>query len=143
MTKDVKCNSGVEVEHCIFCGRSGHNKEGCFKRIGYPEWWLGKGKKDKGKPKAAMANVETRQVPIMTDEQYQGLLKYFTKDTRINTEPTVNMTGKEKGNSSWIIDTGATNHMTCDRNLFETKVPCDYESPVVIPNGEMIPVEGK
>lgn len=53
------------------------------------------------------------------------------------------MTGKEKGNSSWIIDTGATNHMTCDRNLFETKVPCDYESPVVIPNGEMIPVEGK
>nr|KAJ0198251.1 hypothetical protein LSAT_V11C700346720 [Lactuca sativa] len=36
VTKDVKRNSGDEVEHCTFCGRSGH-KEGCFKRIGYPE----------------------------------------------------------------------------------------------------------
>lgn len=33
--------------------------------------------------------------------------------------------------------------MTCDRNLFETKVPCDDESSVVIPNGDTIPVEGK
>ncbi|XP_076914078.1 uncharacterized protein LOC143572951 [Bidens hawaiensis] len=27
------------VDHCTFCGKDGHNKEGCFKRIGYPEWW--------------------------------------------------------------------------------------------------------
>ena len=29
-------------EHCDFCGKDGHNRDGCFKRIGYPEWWPGK-----------------------------------------------------------------------------------------------------
>ncbi|XP_076931784.1 uncharacterized protein LOC143597057 [Bidens hawaiensis] len=24
------------VEHCNFCGKDGHNRDGCFKRIGYP-----------------------------------------------------------------------------------------------------------
>lgn len=95
MAKDAKRNSSDEVEHCTFCGRSGHNKEGCFKRIGYPKWWPGKGKKDNVKSKAAVANLKTSQVPILFDEQYQGLLKYFAKESSINTKPSVNMAGRK------------------------------------------------
>lgn len=65
MEKDVKRSSKDEVEQCTFCGRSGHKKEGCFKHISYPSWWPEKGKKDKGKPKVAMANHELNQVPIL------------------------------------------------------------------------------
>nr|KAJ0200071.1 hypothetical protein LSAT_V11C600341290 [Lactuca sativa] len=31
-----------EVQHCSHCNHDGHNREGCFKRIGYREWWPGK-----------------------------------------------------------------------------------------------------
>lgn len=35
--KNVKHSNNSELEHCDFCGRDGHNPEGCFKRIRYPE----------------------------------------------------------------------------------------------------------
>ncbi|KAI3521218.1 hypothetical protein L1887_10679 [Cichorium endivia] len=30
--------ANTEVEHCTVYGKNGHNKTGCFKVIGYPEW---------------------------------------------------------------------------------------------------------
>ncbi|KAD3336234.1 hypothetical protein E3N88_31753 [Mikania micrantha] len=44
--------------HCDFCGRDGHTRDGCFKRIGYPEWWPGKNKREKGKPKAIITHFD-------------------------------------------------------------------------------------
>lgn len=32
---DIEAKEGV----CKHCGRPGHDKEGCFQVIGYPEWW--------------------------------------------------------------------------------------------------------
>ena len=29
-------------DQCTFCGRNGHKREGCFKLVGYPDWWPGK-----------------------------------------------------------------------------------------------------
>ncbi|XP_024959026.1 uncharacterized protein LOC112500001 [Cynara cardunculus var. scolymus] len=107
-TKEARCNDNDEVENCTFCGRTGHNKDGCFKQIGYPEWWPGKGKKEKGRPKAVFANTETTQVPIMTNEQYQELLKHFKNTNKEGVGPVGNMAGKDDGNNSWIVDTGAT-----------------------------------
>ncbi|XP_076937080.1 uncharacterized protein LOC143604510, partial [Bidens hawaiensis] len=37
--RDGKRGVGEQVEHCTLCGRDGHKKDECFKRIGYPEWW--------------------------------------------------------------------------------------------------------
>ncbi|XP_021596606.1 uncharacterized protein LOC110603210 [Manihot esculenta] len=30
--------------HCTFCNMNGHTREGCFKLIGYPDWFKGKNK---------------------------------------------------------------------------------------------------
>ncbi|XP_071694914.1 uncharacterized protein [Rutidosis leptorrhynchoides] len=30
-----------EIENCKHCGKDGHLREGCFKCIGYPDWWPG------------------------------------------------------------------------------------------------------
>ncbi|KAI3712838.1 hypothetical protein L1987_71405 [Smallanthus sonchifolius] len=51
--RNEKSQLNTKAEHCTFCGRDGHVREGCFKVIGYPDWFFGKGKKEDVKPKAA------------------------------------------------------------------------------------------
>ncbi|XP_076957347.1 uncharacterized protein LOC143632812 [Bidens hawaiensis] len=55
--KDTKRSN--ETEQCAHCGKSGHTRDACFERIGYPDWWPGKAKREKGKPKVGC--VETQQ----------------------------------------------------------------------------------
>jgi hypothetical protein len=45
-------------EHCPVCGRDGHKKEGCFKVIGYPDWWPEILKNEKAKSKVAHVDGE-------------------------------------------------------------------------------------
>lgn len=52
------------------------------------------------------------------------------------------MVDNKESDGSWIVDTGATNHMTSDQNLFEIKAICDNEPHVTIPNGDSVPVKG-
>ncbi|KAI3736523.1 hypothetical protein L2E82_26344 [Cichorium intybus] len=144
-SKEAK-RSNQEMEQCTFCGKGGHNKEGCFKRIGYPEWWPGKGKKEKDNPKAALVNTDSSPVPGLTNEQYQMFVKHFSGtnigETKSN-DPNVNMAGKSNKNKPWVVDSGATEHMTNDRSLLKNTLNCDHELPVTIPNGDSIPVKGK
>jgi len=48
----------------------------------------------------------------------------------------------EVNNSSWLIDSGCTNHMTADLSLFKD-LDKSYVSKVKIGNGEYVKVEGK
>ncbi|KAJ0581129.1 putative transcription factor interactor and regulator CCHC(Zn) family [Helianthus annuus] len=57
-SKDVK----HAADHCTFCGKDGHTRDGCFKLIGFPEWWPGNRKREETKPKVAC--VETNSSPI-------------------------------------------------------------------------------
>ncbi|KAK9057984.1 hypothetical protein SSX86_022824 [Deinandra increscens subsp. villosa] len=99
-------NNTQRIAKCTFCGREGHTRDGCFKRIGYPEWWPGD----------------------------------LTKD---GTPPVANMGGKYNVNDEWIVDSGATEHITCRTDLLENKRKNNYETPVIIPNGDRVPVEGR
>ncbi|XP_023738657.1 uncharacterized protein LOC111886631 [Lactuca sativa] len=64
-----------KAEKCTFCGKDGHNKDGCFKKIGYPDWWPGK--KDKPKPKATCVGTGPSPIPGITNEQYDLFVKHF------------------------------------------------------------------
>ncbi|KAL9992251.1 hypothetical protein Hdeb2414_s1198g00991261 [Helianthus debilis subsp. tardiflorus] len=69
---------GREVnEHCTFCDKDRHKREGCFKLVGYPEWWPGK-KGEKIKAKAACVEGETSPIPGLSHEDYQVFLKHFS-----------------------------------------------------------------
>ncbi|GJS88449.1 hypothetical protein Tco_0771085 [Tanacetum coccineum] len=50
---------------------------GCFKLIGYPEWWPGK-KGEKNKGKAACVKTKTDPIPRLTYEDFQLFLKHFS-----------------------------------------------------------------
>nr|GEV13852.1 hypothetical protein [Tanacetum cinerariifolium] len=87
------------------CGREGYNKSGCFKIIGYPEWWQGKGKGDKSKPKAAMVEMKPCPIPGITEEQYAMFLKLFGENRE---EPVIaNMARNTSVNDNWVVDSGS------------------------------------
>ncbi|XP_076910059.1 uncharacterized protein LOC143567550 [Bidens hawaiensis] len=73
--KSSKKPNNDKVDHCDFYGKYGHKRDGCFKLVGYPEWWPGKSKTEKTKPKAAC--VEESPLPGLTNEQYQQFLSMF------------------------------------------------------------------
>ncbi|KAJ0462069.1 putative transcription factor interactor and regulator CCHC(Zn) family [Helianthus annuus] len=90
--------------HCTHCGRDGHVREGCFKLVGYPEWWPGKTKKEAAKPKAALVESTASKIPGLTDEQYEMFTKLFGKhddQNKTNDNPRANMAGPEDEELDW------------------------------------------
>ncbi|GJV29321.1 putative RNA-directed DNA polymerase [Tanacetum coccineum] len=131
--------------HCDFCNKNRHTRDGCFRQIGYPEWWPGK-KCDKEKPMAACAEVDSRPLASLTKEQYEEFLKDFAlenKETRSDALRSANMAGKFNRNDEWIVDSGCTYHITHKIDILEGRIVSANETPVTIPNGEAITVEGR
>ena len=132
--------------HCDHCGRDGHTRDGCFKIIGYPEWWNVKNKREKVKPKEAYAKTEPDLITNLTKEQYEQFQKHFAAEGKpAHSEPprTANMAGKFRHIDKWIVDSGCTEHITHRSDALENRVKSRDEPPVIIPNGESIPVEGR
>jgi hypothetical protein len=149
---------------CSNCNRPGHDTMGCFEIIGYPDWWgdrprhetkvgsrmkgqqqgrsanSGRGRGMGVRANAAQANFG-RTVEATTEVDKGGLSGLSTEQWKI----LVNMLESQKGNSSermtgkeaWIIDTGASNHMTGNlRSLQELK---DIQGcPVGMPDGQKV-----
>ncbi|PWA98575.1 GAG-pre-integrase domain, Gag-polypeptide of LTR copia-type [Artemisia annua] len=131
------------IEHCTECNKDGHSREGCFKLIGYPEWWPGK-KGEKTKAKAACVETETSPIPGLTYGDYQLFLKHFSGSANGNiAKLAANMAHKENFEGEWIIDSGCTEYITHLSNVLVNMKATSLEGPVVIPTGESIPVKGK
>lgn len=97
----------------------------------------------KGKTTTACTELEASPILELTKEQYQILVKHFIP-TNNNEGVTHNANMTERKNESdWIVDSGCTEHITFLTNLLEYKKRTPFEEPVVIPNGDSIPVEGK
>ncbi|KAJ9542625.1 hypothetical protein OSB04_029131 [Centaurea solstitialis] len=136
-------NATKTIEHCTECNRDGHKREGCFKLIGYPEWWPGK-KGEKAKGKAACVETETSPIPGLTNENYQLFLKHFSgAGNNDGTKPVANMAYKENEEGEWILDSGCTEYITHLSDILVNKKAAHFEPPVLIPNGDSIPVKGK
>ncbi|KAJ1400195.1 Zinc finger, CCHC-type [Sesbania bispinosa] len=134
---------------CSHCGKTGHDAKGCFQIIGYPEWWGDRSRTDggtseprqgssggRGRGSAARANVahvfggscsapgtkeNNHEIAGLSNEQWQTLMTMIKSHNTSNTET---MTGK-KACDWWIIDSGASNHMTgrlqnlCDKRVIQ------------------------
>nr|GFC78708.1 hypothetical protein [Tanacetum cinerariifolium] len=58
--------------------KEGHRREGCFKIIGYPDWWPEK-KGDKSRGKAAYVETEISPILGLSNDDYQTFLKHFSR----------------------------------------------------------------
>lgn len=122
---------------CSTCGRTGHEAASCFKVVGYPEWWgdrprnrndsrssqgsyAGRGRGNNLRANITQivnANSATVGSSEITENDRQGLLGIFDDQWKL-VEKVLNAS---KGSSQlsgklneivWILDTGATHHMT-------------------------------
>lgn len=98
-------NMGRSNLKCFHCQKTGHTKNKCYELVGYPEWW-----------------DHTRKTQRVSSNIASGGTK--REDTSTNQPSAYVMTPCSEGkvfnasisstHNTWIIDSGATDHMTFD-----------------------------
>lgn len=131
---------------CDYCGKPRHTREKCWKLHGKPP--NGKGKKF-GEHSTPTAN-EAESSPF-SKEQLSHLLKLL-KSCSSSNAPIGSMaqTGSNSlalfvlgSTTPWIIDSGASDHMTSCSQLFDSYYPCSGSEKIRIADGSFSPIAGK
>ena len=151
-------------EKCLECGGKGHTKSNCWTIIGYPKWHSkhkklngnnrvnsGKGNSGVNAVKqvnnASIQESEDKNV-VLSAKQFEELLKLLAVQRNEPQEldsPFSGMVTVFKGmigcNSAitdmkeWIIDSGATDHMTATLSLLTNVRKVDNYPNIVLPTG--------
>ncbi|KAK1414172.1 hypothetical protein QVD17_29913 [Tagetes erecta] len=98
------------------------------------------------KPKADCDKDENNTIPSLNNEQYQQFLGMFAREdspTKNEISSVANVAGNLDPTGRWIVDSGATDHITHRLDWFNNDFKYTWEPPVTIPNGSSISVEGK
>ncbi|XP_075076786.1 uncharacterized protein LOC142163402 [Nicotiana tabacum] len=139
---------------CAYCNMKGHLKENCYKLNGYPSDFKGKKKyaansvtknAELDKRPEGMEGGNSSEPPkfgsYFTEDQYKQILGMLNKET---TNPQANMTGiticlmADVCSGEWIIDSGASHHITAYLNMLRTHTKLDSfnKDEVNLPNIE-------
>lgn len=123
-TKSKGVGVGVGVgERCSYYGNYKHTHESCFKLNGYPMWWL----ELQGKKKNDGDGTDKRmgKAVVVIVESDLSLIPQIESSQDENTASNISNTGSvfisnpsNKNNDAWLLDSGATDHMTYDANDF-------------------------
>lgn len=113
VSTNANINSQTEIS-CYFCKEKGHYKSKCPK---YKRYVNNKKEKEKGS-----AN---KQHAKLVDASQDNEFLFLTS----------------KLQHGWIIDSGATSHVTSDRNVF-SELNVNHQEKIYMANGQRIAVEG-
>ena len=121
--------------HCTHCDRNNHTVDRCFFLHGFPSnnKSYKRGEKNTAKGDRPRANNTQAGAPALTTEQYQQLMNLLSNS---NDEPQANTAGQffSSPGHKWIIDTGATDHITGRSELLQKK-KTSQQSHVGLPDG--------
>ncbi|KAK3028614.1 hypothetical protein RJ639_039957 [Escallonia herrerae] len=100
---------------CTHCNQNGHTKNCCYELVGYPEWWdhNRNPRKRNSKRTSSIAVVETKAEDDVTRQHSALAAATGNGGKALNMSTLVT-------NSAWIIDSGATDHMTFDSRQVST-----------------------
>ncbi|KAL5804478.1 hypothetical protein ACOSQ3_031278 [Xanthoceras sorbifolium] len=123
---------------CTHCGQKNHIRDACWRLIGYPEWYLEKRKKGSLKTgNASLAsssgNSSSTSYGNICDSQIQ-----FSNSGIFHSAFSVSTISS---NNTWIIDSGATDHMTFNSQNFSHRSPTETNN-VSYADGTPTPVLG-
>lgn len=125
---------------CTHCNSKKHTRDTCFKLHGYPDWWedfQAKKKKDSSGStgRAALATTAPQlsilpihELPPETTSDGSGIGSAYFANTNDSC-------------SGWIVDSGATDHMTFTAADFGVSTP-PQRTNIVNANGATYPVTG-
>ncbi|THH09759.1 hypothetical protein EW145_g1773 [Phellinidium pouzarii] len=118
---------------CEFCDIKGHTEAQCFKRRDARESILKqrKEKREKGKERANAVQQETSASAPTSVQSAEFAGNASTHDYTNPHSPLLSDAG-----SDWIVDTGATCHMTPHRHWFNTYTP--NHTPIQLANNQII-----
>ncbi|XP_019195880.1 PREDICTED: uncharacterized protein LOC109189724 [Ipomoea nil] len=163
--KKFSSNGGKNVPKCTFCGMLGHTIEKCYKKNGYPPGWIpGYKAKQKGNQEGSQSmNTFVNQVGEtgLSDDQFQKLVNLLQNQNKVSqnsSNAAVALTNhgltadfKDLGENHsegnllinafqnsldvWILDSGATDHITCSIEYLKNSCQVSGIS-VKMPNGK-------
>ncbi|KAL0451427.1 UNVERIFIED_CONTAM: Retrovirus-related Pol polyprotein from transposon RE2 [Sesamum latifolium] len=139
--------------HCTHCHKKGHARESCFQLHGVPEWYKTLGDKKK-KERSFAANVESKDAGEKTPSHNVAdivaeVLKAMNKDN-VPSDPLTNfanyaqfdhkfagntITPSDIGANCWIVDSGASNHVYGNINLFHSYTKSTNHHFIHLPDG--------
>ncbi|KAL5791627.1 hypothetical protein ACOSP7_000221 [Xanthoceras sorbifolium] len=123
---------------CTHCGQKNHIRDACWRLIGYHEWYLEKRKKGPLKTGTASlasssGNLSSTPHGNTCDSQIQ-----FSNSGIFHSAFSVSTISS---NNTWIIDSGATDHMTFNSQNFSHRSPTETNN-VSYADGTPTPVFG-
>ncbi|KAL5777605.1 hypothetical protein ACOSP7_010531 [Xanthoceras sorbifolium] len=131
---------------CDFCNRPRHTRETCWKLHGKPANWKS------SRPSRAIASANEAEISPFSKEQMNQLLKLLKSNSSSGFPgASVAQSGSDKisalscssNYTSWIIDSGASDHMTSVSSLFNTYSPCSGLEKIRIADGTLSSIAGK
>nr|XP_017251022.1 PREDICTED: uncharacterized protein LOC108221670 [Daucus carota subsp. sativus] len=153
---------------CTYCNFTGHTRENCYKLIGYPPNWKKREKTSAGSAhfknfpatsKANHVNADTSDGSITQMQQQltqlTQMMNMFVGTDKGMTSPEDHLAGMARSSLSisslnfvkadtarytWLVDTGATDHMCCSRDFFLDIQPLSSHITVALPDGTLFPV---
>ena len=141
----LKSKGPLDGTKCSHCGNSKHTRDTCFKLHGYPDWWHelqakrrqdGSGK-DGGTSKNAASS--TGKATVVSAEPQLSLIPATTID--VNAGMVLLGTNSTESSTDWILDSGATDHMTYDANDFSER-SSPRRTSIANANGDISLVKG-
>ncbi|KAJ9538691.1 hypothetical protein OSB04_031424 [Centaurea solstitialis] len=133
--------------YCTHCKIQGHTMEKCYKIHGYPPGYK---TNNKYAPRNAVSNLVQEMSPAECERLMAILSNRMTDVNAATNEQVFQVQGiyhalsfqmRNLSSTFWILDSGASKHICCDRRLF-LKIHHIQDSNVRLPNGVLIPVSG-
>ena len=145
-TPDPRPNRKGDRPWCDHCQRHGHTRSSCWVIHGKPPNWTPRRQHEKKAYQTQTENSST--TPSFSKEQLahlctllnQSSMKPSSSSEIHNASVAHSGNFSSTSNTPWIIDSGATDHMTGLQHLFDSYFPCSTESCITIANGTRSPI---
>ncbi|KAJ3699854.1 hypothetical protein LUZ61_003559 [Rhynchospora tenuis] len=143
---------------CTHCSKPGHDISRCFEIIGYPEGWVrgGRGVRGRGggrsrgrgrisahavqgnngsESQGFAGDVSQQKIPGLNEVQMKQIMAILNSSNASSSNPGDEKLQGKVSCPKWLLDSGASHHMTGDINCLQDVYPVG-STTVMLPNGK-------